>query len=100
MRRVGIFGCVIRRRVIVSGQVQGVFFRDTCLREASANRVSGWVRNRRDGTVEAVFQGAEADVGMMVSWAHRGPRGARVERVDIFIEDPQPLNGFEVRPTG
>ena len=83
----------------MSGLVQGVFFRDRCLREAWARGVSGWVRNRRDGTVEAVFQGAEADVGMMVSWSHRGPRDARVERVEVFVEDPQPLNGFEVKPT-
>jgi len=79
--------------------VQGVFFRDTCLRMASSRGVSGWVRNRRDGTVEAVFQGVDADVGMMVSWAHRGPRDARVAKVDIFPEDPAPLNGFEVKPT-
>jgi acylphosphatase len=90
---------VIRRRVIVSGVVQGVFFRDTCMREASSRGVSGWVRNRRDGTVEAVFQGEDADVGMMVSWAHRGPRDARVEKVAIFPEEPQPGNSFEVRPT-
>ena len=79
--------------------VQGVFFRDTCLREASSRGVSGWVRNRRDGTVEAVFQGDDADVGMMVSWAHRGPRDARVEKVDIFPEEPLPGAGFEVKPT-
>ena len=79
--------------------MQGVFFRDTCLREASSRGVSGWVRNRRDGTVEAVFQGEDADVGMMVSWAHRGPRDAHVERVEIFPEEPQPGNGFEVKPT-
>lgn len=84
---------------MVSGLVQGVFFRDTCLREASARGVSGWVRNRRDGSVEAVFQGADTDVGMMVSWAHRGPRDARVDRVEVFTEEPEPLHGFEVRAT-
>jgi acylphosphatase len=90
---------VIRRRVVVHGVVQGVFFRDTCLREASSRGVCGWVRNRRDGTVEAVFQGADSDVGLMVSWTHRGPRDARVEKVDIFPEDPEPMRGFEVKPT-
>lgn len=88
---------MIRKRIIVSGLVQGVFFRDTCLREALARGVTGWVRNRRDGTVEAVFQGAEADVAAMVQWAHRGPRDARVSHVEVFDEQPGPAGGFEIR---
>ena len=83
----------------MAGRVQGVGFRWFTQRAAEGLRLSGWVRNRRDGTVEAVFQGVDADVGMMVSWAHRGPRDARVAKVDIFPEDPAPLNGFEVKPT-
>ena len=90
-------GDVIRRRVVVHGDVQGVFFRDTTRREASARGVSGWVRNAPEGTVEAVFEGDAEAVEKMVAFAGRGPRGARVERVDTSDEDPEGLSGFEVR---
>jgi acylphosphatase len=88
---------MIRKRVVVSGLVQGVFFRDTCCREARALDVSGWVRNLADGTVEAVFQGGEDEVESMVRWAHRGPRGAQVNGVSVVEEAAAPLHGFEVR---
>ena len=68
----------VRRRVVVRGYVQGVFFRDTCRREASARGVGGWVTNRPDGAVEAVFEGEPDAVGAMVDWCRRGPRGADV----------------------
>jgi acylphosphatase len=87
---------VIRRRVIVSGQVQGVFFRDTCQRLARDAGVSGWVRNRADGTVEAVFEGPADRVERLIAWCHRGPRDAVVERVDVIEESPQRLSGFAV----
>jgi len=83
--------------VIVHGRVQGVFFRDACRAEAAARGVAGWVRNLPDRTVEAVFEGAEDAVGELVAWAHRGPAAARVERVDVFDEQPRGRTEFEVR---
>jgi acylphosphatase len=76
--------------------VQGVFFRDTVRRRADAARVSGWVRNNRDGTVEAVFEGDRVAVERLVDFCRHGPRGARVDRVDAFEEDPEGLAGFRV----
>ena len=87
----------LRRRVIVHGEVQGVFFRDTARREASGSGVSGWVRNTREGTVEAVFEGEREAVERLVGFAEEGPPGARVERVETFDEEPEGLDGFEVR---
>jgi acylphosphatase len=89
---------VIRRRVVVHGLVQGVFFRDTCRREARAAGVAGWVRNRPDGTVEAVFEGAEEPVRRMVDWCRTGPRYADVDRVDVIEEQPTGETGFAVTP--
>lgn len=86
----------IRRRVVVHGLVQGVFFRDTVRRRALASDVAGWVRNNWDGTVEAVFEGAPDAVGGLVALCERGPRGARVERVELSEEEPEGLAGFRV----
>jgi acylphosphatase len=86
-----------RKRVVVHGLVQGVFYRDTCRREARARQVAGWVRNCPDGTVEAVFEGEGGAVREMVAWASQGPRYARVERVDEYDEEPAGENGFRVR---
>jgi len=88
---------VVRRRVLVSGQVQGVYFRDTCRREALAAGVAGWVRNLYDGRVEAVFEGESAAVERLVTWAHSGPRWAQVARVEVREEKPEGLSGFTVR---
>jgi acylphosphatase len=88
---------VIRRRVIVHGFVQGVFFRDTVRRRAFAAGVSGWIRNNRDGSVEAVFEGEPLKVEGLVSFCREGPRGARVDDVVVTVEDPEPLHGFEVQ---
>ena len=66
-------GAVIRRRVVAQGRVQGVFFRDTCRREARGRRVSGWVTNREDGAVEAVFEGEAVRGEALIDWARRGP---------------------------
>ena len=85
---------MIRRRVVVHGLVQGVFFRDTVRRRAEANGVAGWVRNNGDGTVEAVFEGEPALVQSLVTLCHKGPRGARVDRVDVFEEELEGLSGF------
>jgi acylphosphatase len=86
----------IRRRVVVHGFVQGVFFRDTIRRRAEATGVGGWVRNNPDGTVEAAFEGDAEAVESLVAFCHRGPRGARVDRVDVFDEEPEGLAGFRV----
>jgi acylphosphatase len=88
---------LIRRRIIVRGHVQGVFFRDSMHRLAWQREVSGWVANRRDGTVEAVLEGDGGAVERLIEFAHRGPRGAQVESVDVFNEEPEGLTGFSVR---
>jgi acylphosphatase len=87
---------VIRRHVIVRGQVQGVFFRETCHRRAHEAGVSGWVRNRSDGAVEAVFEGDDQAVADLVSWCGVGPRSASVESVDVVDEEPVGETGFGV----
>ncbi len=69
--------------LVIHGRVQGVFFRDSMRREAQNLAVSGWVRNRSDGTVEAAVQGEPADVDAIVRWAHHGPERAQVERIEI-----------------
>lgn len=88
---------VVRRRVEVRGRVQGVFFRETTRREAARHGVTGWVRNRPDGTVEAVFEGAPGAVDALVAWTRHGPRSARVEAVAVFPEPPEGLERFTVR---
>ncbi|MEO8333210.1 MAG: acylphosphatase [Gallionella sp.] len=74
-------------RLVIYGRVQGVFFRDSMRREAQILAVSGWVRNRSDGTVEAAVQGEPAAVDALVHWAHHGPKHAQVERVEIKPDD-------------
>lgn len=89
---------IVRKRVVVHGRVQGVFFRDTCRREASRHGVSGWVRNTSEGTVEAVFEGASSAVDAMVAWVHEGPPAARVDGVDVVDEPPMGVAGdFSIR---
>jgi acylphosphatase len=87
---------MIRRRVVVRGHVQGVFFRETTRRRALADGVAGWVRNQPDGSVEAVFEGERDPVERLVAFAREGPRGARVDWVDVVSEEPEALEGFEV----
>jgi acylphosphatase len=86
-----------RRRVVVHGDVQGVFFRDSTREEARRRGVAGWVTNRSDGAVEAVFEGPPDDVGAMVSFCCEGPSQASVERVEESSEEPEGLDGFRVR---
>ncbi len=88
---------VVRRRVVVHGLVQGVGFRLALERAAASRRVSGWARNRVDGTVEAVFEGEAEAVASAVRCCERGPRGAEVARVEVFDEEPEGLSGFRVR---
>jgi acylphosphatase len=84
-------------RVIVHGFVQGVFFRDTLRRRAQSAGVAGWVRNNWNGTVEAVFEGERDAVERLVEFSRDGPRGARVNSVEVAEEEPQGLRGFEIR---
>jgi acylphosphatase len=88
---------VIRRRVVVHGFVQGVFFRDSTRRLAQRHGVAGWVANRPDGAVEAVFEGEAAAVERLVAFSREGPRGAQVESVEVLEEEPEGLRGFGVR---
>jgi acylphosphatase len=88
---------VIRRRVVVEGRVQGVFFRDTVRQRAQQRGVAGWITNRWDGAVEAVFEGDDDAVESLVRFMHQGPRGAEVEHVEVADEEPEGLAGFNVR---
>ena len=88
---------MVRKRLLVSGQVQGVWFRDTCQRLAAEHGVAGWVRNLHDGRVEAVFEGPADEVDRLVAWAHHGPRAAVVADVAVCVEQPEGLTAFVVR---
>ena len=88
---------VARRHLVVHGHVQGVFFRDTCRRQAEARGVAGWIANRPDGAVEAVFEGKPEDVDALVEFCQHGPRGADVHSVDDTSEEPEGLSGFRIR---
>jgi acylphosphatase len=87
----------VRRRVVVSGRVQGVWFRESCRREAEARGVAGWVRNCPDGKVEAAFEGEPDAVEALVGWCSIGPTRARVVRVEVIEELPMDTFGFTVR---
>jgi acylphosphatase len=87
----------VRRRVVVKGRVQGVFFREWTRRTAEHRAVAGWVRNCADGTVEAVFEGDGADVASMVESVGLGPPDAHVASVEAHDEQPEGLQGFVVR---
>jgi acylphosphatase len=87
----------IARRVVVSGDVQGVFFRDSTRREARRVGVTGWVRNRPDGSVEAWFEGDPVAVGELVQWCGDGPRHASVEDVQIVAAEPEGHAAFAIR---
>ena len=87
----------VAKRVVVHGQVQGVFFRETMRRRAYRAAVAGWVRNNPDGTVEAWFEGDADDVEVMVHFAGIGPSGAHVDHVDVEDAEPEGLRTFEVR---
>jgi acylphosphatase len=88
---------VIRRRVVVHGRVQGVFFRDSARRLAQQHDVAGWVSNRGDGAVEAVFEGEDEAVERLVAFMRKGPRGAEVESLEVTDDEPEGLAGFWVR---
>ena len=90
------------RHLRIAGRVQGVGYRDALRSQAQANGINGWVRNRRDGSVEAVVQGHPEAVAMLLAWAERGPPAARV--VDVSVQAAQGAldrlySGFEQLPT-
>jgi len=87
---------VVRKRAIVHGRVQGVFFRDTTRRMALSRGVAGWIRNRDDGAVEAAFEGEPDAVDALVEFVRSGPRAAAVERVEVETEAPEGASGFVV----
>jgi acylphosphatase len=87
----------IRRRVVVRGHVQGVFFRDFVRRLAEREGVAGSVENRRDGAVEAIFEGEADGVERLVRFCREGPRAARVDSVAVADEEPEGASGFMVR---
>ena len=88
---------MLRRRVVVRGRVQGVWFRGSTEAEARAAGVAGWVRNRPDGSVEAVFEGPPEAVERLLAFCRRGPRAARVDTVEEVEEAPEGLTDFRVR---
>jgi acylphosphatase len=88
----------VTKRVIVRGRVQGVGFRFSTVREAEGHGITGWVRNRQDGTVEAVVQGPRDAVARMLEWIERGPDGARVDAIEVTDTDGE-FTGFGSRPT-
>ena len=87
----------IRRRAVVRGNVQGVFFRDSTQEEAEKHGVNGWVSNQSDGSVEAVLEGPREAVEQVLRWLREGPSRADVENVDVEEEEPEGLSSFEVR---
>ena len=82
--------------MVVHGRVQGVFFRDATRRLAERHGVAGSVRNTTDGTVEAVFEGSADGVAKLVAFCEKGPRGAAVERVEVYEETPEGLRDFRI----
>ena len=88
---------MIRRRVLISGRVQGVGYRDTCRRVATERGVAGWVRNLGDGRVEAVFEGTVEQVDAMVEWAQNGPGPSSVADIAVQTEPAEGLTEFVVR---
>jgi len=92
-----VTGAVARRRLVLHGRVQGVWFRDSARHEAERRGVAGWAANLDDGTVEVVLEGAPEAVAAVEAWCGVGPPQAEVERVDATDEPPAGLAGFSVR---
>ena len=89
----------IARHLRIEGRVQGVFYRASLIDEARRLGLAGWVRNRRDGSVEAVVQGPPAAVQALIDWAHQGPPRAQVNAVQVGAVPAQAITGFERRDT-
>jgi acylphosphatase len=84
----------VRRKLQITGRVQGVFFRESCRRVAQENGVAGTARNLDDGSVRVVLEGAPEAVHRVTDWCRKGPSGATVTGVEITNEEPQGLSGF------
>lgn len=93
-------GEVVRAHVLVSGQVQGVGYRFSTQDMAKLLKLKGWVRNLRDGRVEAVFEGSSDTVKEMIQWCHQGPPAAVVDQVEVEYGEPEGVQGFEVLRSG
>jgi len=87
---------IIRAHVLVSGRVQGVGYRASTGDTAILLKLNGWVKNLRDGRVEAVFEGTDDQVEEMIRWCHKGPPTAVVREVQVEYEPPEGLRGFQV----
>jgi acylphosphatase len=90
-------GAVVCRQVVVSGRVQGVFYRRSCQRAADAAGVTGWVANRPDGSVEAVLEGPAGAVDEVLRWMGTGPRDAEVTHLEVHDRAPTGASRFQVR---
>ncbi|HTH94728.1 MAG TPA: acylphosphatase [Rhodocyclaceae bacterium] len=90
---------VAYRHLIISGKVQGVHYRASMVEEAQRLGIKGWVRNRRDGTVEAELAGNGEAVALLIAWARKGPAAARVDHVQIELGDESAFGMFEARET-
>ncbi len=88
---------VRRVRVIVHGFVQAVGFRATARSSARSLELAGWIRNNADGTVEAELEGPPDRLDLLVDWFRRGPRGARVDTIDVEPVEPTGEQGFSIR---
>jgi acylphosphatase len=88
---------MVRRHVVITGHVQGVWFRDSCQQRARRSGVAGWVRNRPDGSVEAIFEGDDDAVEALVDWCREGPERARVDHVEVGDQPVEGAAGFWVR---
>lgn len=86
----------VRCRAVVSGRVQGVFFRDSCRSQAQRLGVRGWVRNRSDGTVEVVAEGRRDDVDQLLNWCQQGPSRAQVTGIVVTDEVLAAERGFHI----
>jgi len=86
-----------RARVLVSGRVQGVYYRANTRDAARARNLDGWVRNLEDGRVEAIFEGDDAAVKEMIEWCHTGSPAASVRDVAVTYEEPTAESGFSIR---
>jgi acylphosphatase len=89
----------VARRVVIHGHVQGVGFRYAAIDAADRLGVTGWVRNRRDGTVEALLQGSDDAMAAMLEWCRHGPPHSQVRDVEVSVVAPEPLADFTLRPT-
>ena len=89
----------IARHLVVHGRVQGVCYRAGAQAEASRLGLRGWVRNRRDGTVEALVEGPSADVEAFIAWARKGPRSARVDNVVVTAAEISAVGAFSIHPS-